>query len=439
MKGIIVVFFLLLLTNISVAAQSFKDDKAFIQLKESIGNNQYDLAWQKALSLESTYLGDANFDFLYGLAALNVDEFERAVYAFERVVANQPLWLDAQYYLATAYYAMKNYPGVIALTQPLIQTEITPATLKTSATRLQGNAEDALHKQSLFIKHAVDLSLGHDSNVNAGTREDNIFLPLLNQDIILSDDSKENSENYAALGYKLEGTKALTQSSQIIFSGLSKIHYFTGDSRYNRLSIRTNLHYKKAFDDFTAQVGIRATPLWLNDSYYRTQYGATFGLSKAMTKQWLVRTDVFVGKTKNDVNQLLSTDDVSIQLSSHYLTKNWRHGLVLSYAQEDSEFVRSQHNDRNTGTVSYLANYAINQQWLASASISYQHQAYQFEHPFFFVKRVDKMWLLGTSIQYQDSHRWSYRLSANIQDKESNIALFSYQRAELNFTARLSF
>jgi hypothetical protein len=438
-KKVILVFFLLFLTTKAVDANTFRESSEFAPLKAKIELNENDSAWKLATMLEIEYLGDVDFDFLYGLAALKVQENERAVYAFERVVANKPKWLDAQYYLASGYYAMKNYHAAIELTQSLSQSETISPQLKNSAIKLNIFADDALARQSLYLQQSVDVNIGYDSNINAGTSEDNIFLPFLNQDIVLSDESKESSGSYLALGYQLLASKALTQSSKLSFSAVSKLHYFTSDSDYNRFFIRTNLQYKKEFDAFNTSVGVRAVPLWLNDSYYRTQYGATAGLNKVLDKHWLVATEIFLGKTKNDINRLLSTDDASVQISAQYIKDRWRHGLSLIYSQEDSEFIESRHNDRSTSSVSYMANYAIDQHWSASANLSYQHQAYQYQHPFYFEKRVDNMWLFGTAIQYQDADRWSYRLSATMQDKDSNLALFSYQRVDLNLSARMSF
>jgi hypothetical protein len=438
-KRILFVIFLLLLTSTAIEANTFKQSSAFTQLKQKITLNENESAWQQATMLEAEYLGDVDFDFLYGLAALKVQEHERAVYAFERVVANKPSWLDAQYYLASAYYSTKNYLAAIEITQSLNQVENISLKLKESAARLNDMAVASLDRQSLSIVQSVDVNLGYDSNINAGTSEDNIFLPFLDQDIILSESSKEISDSYLALGYQLMASKALTQSSKLTFSADSKLHYFTSDSEYNRFSVRTNLQYNKDFDDFSGSVGIRAVPLWLDGNYYRTQYGATVGLSKTIDKQWLFSTQAFVGQSKNDINQLLDTDDASLQISAQYLMQRWRHVISLVYSQQESQFVQSQHNSKNTNAISYMANFAFNQYWLASANISYQHQAYQHEHPFFLEKQVDDMWLVSTSILYKDSAKWSYQLSANMQDKDSNLALFSYQRAEINFSARMSF
>ncbi len=439
MKRFISVFFLLLLINKTVFANTFRENSAFAPLKQQILLKQNESAWHDARSLEAEYLGDVDFDFLYGLAALNVQENERAVYAFERVVANKPNWLDAQYYLASAYYTMKNYHAVLEITQSLALLDNISDKLKASASKLNELAALSLDKQSLYLQQLVDINIGFDSNVNAGTSEDNIFLPLLNQDIILSDNSKETSANYLAFGYQVKTSKALTQSSKLTFSGSTKLHHFINESDYNRFLLRTHVQYKKDFGGGNANVGFTALPLWLDGRYYRAQYGATAGLNKVIDQHWQVASDVFLGKTNNDINRLLSTQDASLQLSIQYITQRWRHMLSLAHSTQTSEFKQSQHNDKKINALNYMLNYVIESNWLASANVSYQHQAYQYEHPFFFEKRLDKMWLLGAAIQYQDANKWSYRLSANIQDKDSNLALFSYQRVDINLSARMSF
>lgn len=439
MKNVLLVTFLLLFTSNAIDAKTFRDNSAYAELRQKIQENDANSAWQLATNLEDEHLGDVDFDFLYGLAALQVKENERAVYAFERVVANKPQWLDAQLYLARTYHLMKNYHASNDITQSLINIDAISPKLKASAENLNRQSHAALNKQSLFIQQSVNVSLGYDSNINAGTSEDNIYLPFLDQEIILSENSKENSDSYLGLGYQLIGSKALTQSSKLTFFGSGKLHNFNNDSEFNRFTLRTNVQYHKDFEAFSTNVGVRAVPLWLDGEYYRTQYGATLGLSKTIDQQWMVSTQAFVGQSKNDINKLLNTDDASIQISTQYLMQKWRHVISLIYSQEESEFVESQHNSKDTNTINYMVNFAINQQWLATANISYQHQAYQYDHPFFLEKQKDDLWLFSSSIQYKDSANWTYQLSANMQEKDSNLALFSYQRAEINLSARMSF
>jgi len=424
---------------LAVNAQPLDDDNPLERIKTYISQGQDEQSWSYAKSLAAEYMGEPDFDFLYGIAALKVNENEHALYAFERVVANKPNWLDAKIYLAKAYFLMKNYHAVIEITESLNNLNNLPDNLKNVLQNLNQASNSALDKQSLYLVQSANFGVGYDSNINAGTREDNIFLPFLNEEILLSEQSRENSDNYVALEYQLSGSKALNRVSRLLFSGMSQLHYFVNESDYNRLSIAGNLRYLREFDVFTTTIGIGLTPLWLDDSFYRTKFGTTFGINKNLDQHWYVSAEAYLGKTKNDINQKLNTDDISIQASVQFNSASWRHALIFSYAQEESEFNESKHNNKDVKSIIYSSNFAIDQHWLLSANISYQRQDYQYQHPFFFEKRVDDMWSTGASLLYQYSKDVSYRLSANIQDKDSNLSLFSYQRSDINLSTRLSF
>jgi hypothetical protein len=436
---LILVIFLLGFSGTGIEAKTFKEGVTFPQLKQAISLNNNENAWLIAQANVSEYLGDADFDFLYGLVALRVNEEERAVYAFERVVANKPNWLDAHYFLANAYFKVKNYHAVIDIINGIEQVRNITPKLKNSLAQLKLHTLTLLDKQSLYVNHSASVYVGYDSNINAGTSEDNIFLPFLGEEIPLSDSSREISDSYVAIDYQLTGNKALTQSSRLNFSGVGQLHYFANESDYSRTIMNLSVGYQKDFDNFSATIGARVTPLWLNNSYYRTQFGTTLGLNKSLHKRWFISTEAYIGKTKNDVNQLLNTDDKSIQATIKYWQNTWQHELSVVYSEEISEFTESQHNDRKIKMLNYSSYWTIAPKWLVSATVSYQHQAYQYDHPFFFKKRTDEMWLFGAAIQYQNNEKWSYRLSANKQDKDSNLSLFSYQRADISLSARMSF
>ena len=158
MKNVLLVTFLLLFTSNAIDAKTFRDNSAYAELRQKIQENDANSAWQLATNLEDEHLGDVDFDFLYGLAALQVKENERAVYAFERVVANKPQWLDAQLYLARTYHLMKNYHASNDITQSLINIDAISPKLKASAENLNRQSHAALNKQSLFIPQSVNVS-----------------------------------------------------------------------------------------------------------------------------------------------------------------------------------------------------------------------------------------------------------------------------------------
>lgn len=408
-------------------------------LKKEIKDKDFKSAWNTAKSLEDEYLGDASFDFLYGVAALANNNAEHAVFAFERVTANQPNWLDAHYLLAKANYNIANYQGAIDTSQQLINNPKTSVKLKESANTLLNLSQSKLNKQSFYLSQRVSLNLGYDSNINAGTTEDNIFIPSTGATFPLNNNSKKNSDNYAALTYRASGSKKFSQVSQINFSGKGTVHNFQDESQYNRIFADLNFQYQHTFGFGRLSVGLKLTPLLLDTDLYRTSTTLTSNFEKQLSPKWLVAAGIDIGQTKNKNSESLNTDDISTNLAAHYFLNNLKHSFALSYADEKSDESIYHYNSQKITTVSYSNLWLINNTWLVSSMVAFQQKKYQDSHPFFLEQRDDDMWLASLNLQYTQSKRWSYNLNINAQDKDSNLSLFSYQRSDISLTANMNF
>lgn len=423
----------------SINAKTFQEEAAFKQVSAKVYAHEYIDAWLLVNHYTEDYLGDPEFDFFYGLIALNIGENERAVFAFERVVINKPSWLDAQLYLARSYLKMKSYHSTIEVSNRLLAQQSLPENLKLEVNQLKEIAVHNLEKQSFYINQVLSASSGFDSNVNAGTREDNIYFPFLKETITLSDNSTESSDAYLSLNYQLNGRHVFSQTSKLRFFAKGQSHTFLSKSEFNRLSLSGNVEYQKDFTHFSSSVGVQIAPLWFDKEFYRNQFGTKLGLNKKFNEHFLLSGDIYLGQTSNHSDKNLSTDDGSLALAIQYFNGSWRHMFSTSYLAELTNNDAYKHNSRKTSAISYSTLWLINKLWLVNAQLGYQHQDYQAEHPFFFEIRQDKMLLMGLSLKYQQSKSWSYNLSTNFQDKTSNLPLFSYQRFDVFLSTSMNF
>jgi hypothetical protein len=420
-------------------AQNVEHNTMFSSLKHEIKEQKYEAAWNTAKSLEDEHLGDPSFDFLYGVAALANNQAEYAVFAFERVTANQPNWLDAHYLLAKSNYKIANYQAAITTSQHVVDSASASKKLKQSASELIDLSQTQLDKQSLYVSQRLSLSVGNDSNINSGTIEDNIFLPSLGQSIPLTDESKENSDNYAALSYQASGSKTLSQVSKVLFSGQGTVHKFKDETNYNRMFADIAVKYQHSFDFGRVAIGGKFTPLWLDDDFYRTRTALTAGLEKQLAQKWTLTTGLEVGQTRNKLNKGLNTDHIAANVYAHYFSGNVKHSFGVNYTDEESEVAEQNHISNKLTSISYSNLWLINNNWLARGMIAFQQKEYQGLQRFFLETRDDDMWLGLVSIQYSHSKTWSYSLNINAQDKESNTPLFSYQRSDISLTANMNF
>ena len=264
---------------------------------------------------------------------------------------------------------------------------------------------------------------------------------------------------YKRQDYRLNVSKPLSQRSKLLFSGQANIHRFINESDFNRIGFAGSLSYLKQFDEFDASIGVQTRPLWLAiDDYssqtttnnnnhdptkkidfYRNQTSINGKLKKQLNKQWKMSTTLSRGKTQNNVNADLDTDDTALTVSSSYDIDNFRHSISMSYAQEMTGNHISDHISRKSTAISYNNIWLINTQWLASGTLIWQHKKYQGLHPFYFTKQVDNMWLFSGMVQYLHSKSLSYRFNVTAQDKNSNLSLFSYQRFDIGLTAIINF
>lgn len=432
------ILFFLFITR-AVMAQEFVKSNEFKILKDNIQKKDFVSAWQVAQLHADDYLGDADFDFLYGISALNNYNVELAVFAFERVVANKPQWLDAQYYLAKSYLMMKNYQATMQLCDALVSHPSLPKELVSATNNLKKTAQMRLEKQSLYYQQQFSAVLGYDSNLNAGVDEDNIFLPFLGANVLLDDASKENSDNYLSLFYLLSGSKTLTQKSKLLFFTQTNVHQFMNETDYNRITIEGSLSYLQQFNYFDASVGVSLKPLWFSGDYYRTQASFNTGIKKYINKQWVVSGDLSLGQTQNDVNDYLDTDDLSLSVTGQYFIGNWRHSASVSYLEQESQLMQSQHNSSTSNAFNFNSLWLFDKKWLLSTSLSWQRQTYGGLHPYYLTQQVDDFFMFTSMLQFKVSDAWSYRLNANIQDRDSNLSLFSYQRIDIGLTASFDF
>ena len=86
-------------------------------MQKLVSDKKYSQAYKKSND-EYQYLGEPVYDFLLGISALNTGNTAPAVFAFERVVENEPRWYEARLYLVRAYLTVNNLPA--ADTQALI-------------------------------------------------------------------------------------------------------------------------------------------------------------------------------------------------------------------------------------------------------------------------------------------------------------------------------
>lgn len=137
-------------------------------------------AWSMATRMEDQHAGDPEFDFWYGLAAKAAGKPQQAVFAFERVVANQPGNARARLELAEALFQFGNRREARRLFDEVLATT-PPEPVQQRIRSYQQAMESADKAQKTSVTGFVTLAGGHDSNISSTTdvaTHDYLLVPI---------------------------------------------------------------------------------------------------------------------------------------------------------------------------------------------------------------------------------------------------------------------
>lgn len=123
-------------------------------------------AYEELVRLQPQLSGQAEFDYLLGVAALDTGHTEEAIIAFERVLALIPNHAGAQMDLARAYYAVGSYDLAEAAFLKLRNASPPPAAQQAISRYLEAIQARKRQTQAGWSGHG-ELGLGWDSNITA--------------------------------------------------------------------------------------------------------------------------------------------------------------------------------------------------------------------------------------------------------------------------------
>lgn len=184
--------FLLITTGLSgtaaLAAEAFDLEK----LKQLFNSYQRQQAYDYASRYLGEMEGDGNFDYLYGVAAIDAGHASQGVFALERVLIQFPDDQVARLELARGYFILEEYARARQEFEKVLAANPPPGVINTTETFLERiRISEARYRTTTGGN--VTLGLGSDSNVNSGP--DNSGLTLIQ----LEDSSLGQSDTYTEL------------------------------------------------------------------------------------------------------------------------------------------------------------------------------------------------------------------------------------------------
>lgn len=155
--------FLCLFCSVSVLSA---DLPSLQELQHQMNQWQHKAVYDQLKPLEYEFAGRADYDYLYGLAALRQGFADEASWALERLVLTDPENLRGKLALATAYFEMGRLNTAERLVKE-VQATLPTGSVKASADKLSQKIAKAKAPKPLSLDTHFKLSLGYDSNVSS--------------------------------------------------------------------------------------------------------------------------------------------------------------------------------------------------------------------------------------------------------------------------------
>jgi outer membrane protein len=391
---------------------------------------------------EFNYAGDADFDYLLGVAALESGHPERARAALERVLLANPQFAGARLNLARAYAALGDKARARAEFETVLASNPPQAT-RDAVARYLATLEQTEAGPRTRSEGYLEAALGHDSNINLATASDQVYVPLFGASFSLPPASVALSENYASLAGGV-GVEHVLSEHFSAFGGLGlKLRDNARTALYDSEEVEARAGLQYGDGPHLARLGVIGDRYDLDRQGYRKFDG--------LLGEWRLQADA-----RNQANVFLQDSRIRYLQSTAASFSGEQTlagaGWLRSFDDAGDSYLfagaygghdRATQPSDDGGKAILGLRLAV--QWAAAPSGEWLAYAgavsgrYDQPNPAFLVTRRDLEVDAGAGFNWRFAPRWSLRPQLTWTRNHSNIELYDYNRYDLSITLRRDF
>ncbi len=399
-------------------------------LEALVGSGQYQAAYELALTQEAELAGEPEFDFLFGLSALESGHPQQAIFALERVIAVVPEDHRARLELARAYFVLGNFEKAESLFNAVLASD-PPPKVKQNVQLFLDEIHGLSKKRDHFLSANAELRLGYDTNVNSATAIYDVFLPI-GILLHLSENSRELDDTFAEINASASYVKLLRKDMGYFLSASFSDRHNSTYNLFDTRFVGLNGGYLYQSRGQSLRIPLQIQYLEIARYHFRTSTGLGLEWSMAPTRaaqfvffgQWAMLRHTEVEKVR-DVDLGL----LGFGVSREIFRANTMLNLSVFHAVESPQETGGSHFGRSYTGLRLSAvwrPFPLHELLFGAATQTSQHDSV---HPTFGETReddysqvaLDWMWLLRP--------RWRLNVGIAYYAVDSNIEIYTYQRS----------
>lgn len=420
------------------AARAQAQDAALAEAEAMIGQGRAAEAYARLSAQEMQRAGDANFDALLGMAALQAGHPTRAVFALERALAVNPDHGPARLALAQAYFAMGENEAARETFRAVQGRSDLPPIARVGVDRYLAALDDRTRRT--IVSGHLSTGFGYDSNVNAATDDTSILIPALAAlgPATLSASAREQDSAVhvasAAIGVEHRVTDRFALLAGAGYARRDALE--SGDFDQDTIDLSAGASYRLGEADMVIG-SLQWQRLWVDGDGYRNAWGGTVSVRHAFDDRTFLTG--FGQVLKLDYPDQSVRDALRITggvIAAHTFDAAWAPTLFGQLYAGTEQQDRDGLNHLGHDFVGVRAGVQA-KPWEGGevfASVTYENRDYGGTEPLFLVSRADDQVTLAGGMKIAVAEAISIVPEASYTIADSNVVLNDYDR----FTGTLS-
>lgn len=385
-------------------------------------------------------LGKPDFDYFFGIAAIDAGEPADGVLALERYLLNNPGSVVARLELGRGYFLLGDTPRAREMFDEVLRLN-PPAEVRGRIDRLM----QAIREKESAFKTSVTAffegTYGHDSNANSGIGQDSITLPLFGT-LQLAQDGKETSDRFHGIAIGGQVNVPLKPGLAFFAGAQLDSRNFDEVGQFDQRTTGGAAGFSLTRDPNQFRLSISGNQLRVQSRKYRTLQAATFEWNRGIDAKR--GFSVYLQQAKLEYagdNQVRDADVQSIGAGwRQSFDGAWQPFLTLgvNVGREDNKRNRDDLG-RDTYGARAGVGLSVTSRISAALSINWQESKYQAFDDFLGARREDRFYSVEAALGYALTPNLGARLELSHSNNDSNIALFEYKRSVVAAKLRYDF
>ncbi len=405
-------------------------------IRRQVEASQFDAAYQTALA-NPQLIGDVHFDFLYGVAAINVGRIPEGLLALERHLAAVPANDRARLELARGYFLLGEY-GRARNEFEFVLRYNPPAGVRANIESFlqQMRERDSVDSRRPSARLYAEVGGGYDNNVNGATFRDQVPFAFGTQ--TLSGSSRQVADSFTRVA--LGGQRSYRVTNRLnVFAGADIDHRANIHAQEFNLS---NLAGYVGFSNLTPlalwRTTVNVNTLLVGGNRYRDILQAGLEAAFSFGPEWGATAFTQYAEQRfadDEAKRDSRNTTLGANLSYNPPDVRWQPtlGLRLSFSQEDNKARAAGRTDLSK-QMPYLRASASITPWagirFSAGALAFQ-QNYGGADSFFANTRKDNAYGVDAAASWAINNQWSLRGEGNWIVTRSNQDLYDSSRKDV--------